>query len=119
MRHKMTAGGLLQEITRHASENPFAESSMTIRSSDDEVQDFRDGERVELGRGVPEQGLAPSNGGYTVACQPSDNIFDTAIGRRRIMFLVDLRDDGFLTQAQQRQGIENRAACFTRVPSKQ
>jgi len=82
------SGGLLQEITRHASENPFAESSMTIRSGDNEVQGFRDRERVELGRCVPEQGLAPSNGVYPVACKPSDNIFDTAIGRRRITILT-------------------------------
>jgi hypothetical protein len=101
MRKEMTAGGLLQKIVRHTPENPFAEFCVTVSTGDDEVYDFRVGERVELGcRGLA-QGLAPSRCVDTVAGKPSGDIFDTAVGRLRIMILVDFRDDGFLAEAQQ------------------
>jgi hypothetical protein len=58
-----------------------------------------------LGCHALEQGLAPSRCIDTVARKPSDHILDTVIGRRRIMILVDLRDDGFLAEAQEGQGI--------------
>ena len=84
MRKEMTAGGLSQKIARHATENPFADFSVTVSTRDDEVQDFRVGERVELGYHALEQGLAPSRCIDTVARKPSDHILDTVIGRRRI-----------------------------------
>ena len=113
MRKEMTAGGLSQKIARHATENPFADFSVTVSTRDDEVQDFRVGERVELGYHALEQGLAPSRCIDTVARKPSDHILDTVIGRRRIMILVDLRDDGFLAEAQEGQGIVNRTSRFS------
>src|SRR5208283_5994276 len=58
---------------------------------------------------------APSRCVDTVAGKPSGDIFDTAVGRLRIMILVDFRDDGFLAEAQQGQRIANRAARFSRI----
>ncbi len=96
MRKKLRAGGLPQEIACHATESPFAEFSVTISASDDEIQYFFGGERVELGRRLLEQWLAPTGGVHTMTCKPGGDIFDTALGRLRFMILVDLRDDGFL-----------------------
>src|SRR5579875_854178 len=115
MRKEVEARWLFQKIARHAAENPFADFSASVGTRDDKVCTFFIGELFDLCRRIFLQRLAPSRGVHILAREPCHDIFNTALGCRRIMSLINLNDGGFLSEPQQWQGITNRAARLPRI----
>src|ERR1700730_14900291 len=116
MRQQYATPGLGNEMLRHATENQFAESRMTVGAGDHDTRRDVGGYAVQLGYHVPTPIRHQLGGGNATTGQPRPHTpAPRHRGRPAVAGFHDLGDGDLLGLAKHRQGIGDRPPSLQRV----